>query len=174
MNIRYLRGWGGLGRVEHVPAPPQDRLHKSGLTIVYLVEGDLLEATSLPYEALQGALVAAELEGAHVFRTGCVQETAKLLGILQSKMQIGCRMPTHTLATKKRAKDSDLSTIWVKQIACIPSFSETIARAILTQCGTLRDLQEALRAPAFPPTPISPAGTLLGKARLEKLRQVFA
>ena len=39
-----------------MPAPPQDRLHKSGLTIVYLVEGDLLEATSLPYEALQGAL----------------------------------------------------------------------------------------------------------------------
>ena len=153
-------------------AEQKDRLYKSGLTVVYLIEGNLRDA-SFTYESLLGACVSAELEGAHVFRTWDIKETTELLGCLQRKMIAPRHAPTDTLATNKRKKDGELETIWTRQIACIPRFSEAVSRAILQHFGSLRDLQDALRAPAFPDVPIRGEGALLGKARIEKLRAVF-
>ena len=156
-------------------AEQKDRLSKSGLTVVYIIEGELKEDAAM-HGALLSSLVRAEVvERVHVFRTWDLKETKRLLELLREKMPEHCRIPNGTLATSKRKKDNSLENIWIRQIACIPLFSESVARAILLHFGSLRDLQEALRAPApFPDVPIHPSGSLLGKARIEKLREVFA
>ena len=156
-------------------AEQKDRLSKSGLTVVYIVEGELKEDAAM-HGALLSSLVRAEVvERVHVFRTWDLKETKRLLELLQEKMPEHCHIPNNTLATSKRKKDNSVENIWIRQIACIPLFSESVARAILLHFGSLRDLQEALRAPApFPDVPIHPSGSLLGKARIEKLREVFA
>ena len=141
------------------------------------VEGELKDDPTM-HGALLSALVRAEVvENAHVFRTWDMKETKRLLEHLRDKMGSACHAPTETLATStsKRKKDNAVENIWIRQIACIPLFSESVARAILVHFGSLRDLQEALRTPGpFPDVPIHPKGTLLGKARIEKLREVFA
>ena len=57
---------------------------------------------------------------------------------------------------------------------CIPSFSESIARAILQHFnGSMRELRDALRAPVpFPDVPISATGRL-GRERIAKLQEIF-
>ena len=156
-------------------AEQKDRLSKSGLTVVYIIEGELKEDAAM-HGALLSSLVRAEVvERVHVFRTWDLKETKRLLELLREKMPEHCHVANDTLATSKRKKDNSLENIWIRQIACIPLFSESVARAILLHFGSLRDLQEALRAPApFPDVPIHPSGSLLGKARIEKLREVFA
>jgi len=123
---------------------------------------------------LLGALVNLELMGVHVFRTWSLPETKDLLQHLLTKMQSSPSTPMQTLVTNKRRKFSEPNTIWIRQIACIPTFSESIARAILQHFnGSMRELCEALGAPAqFPDVPISATGRL-GKARIAKLKEIF-
>ena len=77
--------------------------------------------------------------------------------------------------TNKRKKDSILENIWIRQLACVPNISESIARAIVGHFGSLVALVEALKGSpeAFPNVVIHASGTKLGKARLNKLREVF-
>jgi len=76
--------------------------------------------------------------------------------------------------TNKRRKFSEPTTIWIRQIMCIPSFSVTIARAILQHFdGSMRELHDALRIPVpFPDVAISATGRL-GKERIAKLQAIF-
>jgi len=150
-----------------------DRLLKTGLSVVYIVEGDLKDAR-FSVASLWGAVIRAELmEGVYVFRTWCLAETKELLDHLVTKMVCQTRKPTQTLVTNKRRKFSDPSAIWIRQIACIPTFSEAIARAILQHFnGSMRELREALRTPHFPDVPIS-ATARLGKARIAQLQVIF-
>ena len=150
-----------------------DRLFKSGFTVVYIIEGSLKDA-NFHFESLLGALINAEFAGAHVFRTWDIIETKQLIVHMRNKVSSACHVPTETLATNKRKKDSNIENIWIRQITCIPSFSEGIARAILTHFGSMSALREALMAEAFPEIPIHPSGRLLGQARIDKLREVFA
>ena len=149
----------------------RDRLFKTGLTVVYIIEGDVARACRLE---LLGALVNVELMGVHVFRTWSLAETKDLLQHLLTKMQGSSSTPTQTLVTNKRRKFSEPTTIWIRQIMCIPSFGETIARAILQHFnGSMRELQDALRTPVpFPDVPISATGRL-GKERIAKLQAIF-
>ena len=172
----WVLNWGVKNRDAHEDddIPFDDRLFKSGFTVLFIVEGALQEAPAMR-ESLLGALVKAEvLERAHVFRTWDINESKQLLEYLREKMRSSCHVPTDTLAACKRKKDSSVENIWIRQLACIPGFSEQIARAITEHFGSLRGLEEALRADAFPDVPIHPSGRLLGKARIEKLREVFA
>ena len=126
----------------------QSRLFASGST-VFIIEGDLRN-TSLPYKSLLGAVVNCELrDTAHVFRTWDVNETAHLLTHLAQKMQAVHAAPSGFITAKhKRASDPDIC--WMRQLMCIPSISERIARKLLDEFGSLPQLQDALRSDHFP------------------------
>ena len=137
----------------------RDRLFKTGLSVIYIVEGDVASACR---PELLGALVNLELMGVHVFRTWSLPETKDILQHLWTKMQSSSSTPMQTLVTNKRRKFSEPNAIWIRQITCIPSFSESIARAILQHFnGSMRELRDALMAPVpFPDVPISATGRL--------------
>ena len=108
-----------------------------------------------------------------LFRTWDVAGTVQLFGQLAKKAEVPHGAPVNTLGTSKRKKDSHTENIWMRQIACIPTFSEGVARALMAHFGTMADLQRALRAPLeFPNVHISPR-LMLGKARLAKLVEVL-
>ena len=44
----------------------------------------------------------------------------------------------------KRKRDAELETCWVRQLMCIPSISERVARKLLEEFGTLPAVQRAL------------------------------
>ena len=127
----------------------------------------------MPYGALVGAyLNASLLEGVEVFRTLNIQETKFLLVTLAKKCQATSNTPARGLVSKRKKADS-LENIWVRQLASVPAISESIAVAILQHFGTMSQLREALQDPRhFPSVPLS-RGACLGKARIEKLREVL-
>ena len=150
------------------------RLLSSGLKIFYVLEGDFRNVAALPYGALVGAyLNASLLEGVEVFRTLNIQETKFLLVTLAKKCQTTSNTPARGLVSKRKKADS-LENIWIRQLASVPTISESIAVAILQHFGTMSQLREALQDPRqnFPSVPLS-RGTCLGKARIEKLRVVL-
>ena len=133
-------------------------MYNLGYKVVFIVEGNLKDASST-YESLLGAVVNAELtEGAHVFRTWDIRESKFLIEHLQKKMPSHCHAPTNSLVTNKRKKDNDVENIWVRQLACIPLISEGIARAIIVHLGSMRDLRDALQSSVFPDVPIRASG----------------
>ena len=57
----------------------KDRLYNLGYTVLFIVEGNLKDA-SFTFESLLGAVVNAELtEGTHVFRTWDIREAMFLI-----------------------------------------------------------------------------------------------
>ena len=145
------------------------RLLRAGYNYVFLiVEGDLSE-TNLPHEALLGACINAELrDSSHLIRTACVEETALVIKQLVSKCADGPPgIPSGIQPKSKRVRDSE--TVWVRQLMCIPSISERIARLLLDHFGTLRAIQEALEdIDSFPKIRLDPR-TCIGKKRLQML-----
>ena len=96
----------------------------------YLVEGDL-SSTTLPHETLLGACINAELRpGSHLIRTACVEETAIVIRLLINKCARPPGVPSGIQPKSKRVRDSE--TVWVRQLMCIPSISERIARLVWT------------------------------------------
>ncbi len=109
-------------------------MYNLGYTVLFIVEGNLKDA-SFTFESLLGAVVNAELaEGTHVFRTWDIKETHQLIQQLHKKMPLHCHAPTDSLVTNKRKKDNTIENIWIRQLACIPLISEGIARAISARC----------------------------------------
>ena len=76
-------------------------------------------------------------------------------------------VPSGSHQTSKRKRDSE--TVWIRQLMCIPSISERIARLLLEHFGSLRELQEALQdLRSFPKVRLNDR-TCIGKARLKIL-----
>jgi len=150
------------------------RMMTSGYSrVFYLVEGDL-SSTNLPHETLLGACINAELrDGVHVVRTACVEETAMVVTQLVKKCAGGHRgVPSGIHPPSKRQRDSE--TVWMRQLVCIPSISERIARTLLEHFGTLRALQEALAdVKTFPRIRLD-ARTCMGKSRIQMLARYLA
>jgi len=99
-----------------------------------------------------------------------IEETANLLRHLVQKMGFfhappsGLRPPV-----SKRKRDADVETCHLRQLMCIPSISEKIARKLLEEFGSLPALQTALAdIENFPRVKLDDRSAL-GKARLEKL-----
>jgi len=109
------------------------------------------------------------------FSTGQPTSYKHLLLQLAKKFEGKVDAPKTLGVTNKRKKDSEIETIWIRQLMCIPMISEGVARAIMKHFGNPTDLREALKAPTkdFPDVQISP-NTLLGKARIKKLAEVFS
>ena len=131
------------------------------------MEGDL-SSTNLPHETLLGACINAELRpGSHLIRTACVEETAIVIRLLIDKCARPPGVPSGIQPKSKRVRDSE--TVWVRQLMCIPSISERIARVLLDHFGTLRALQEALEdIDSFPQIRLD-ARTCIGKTRVHML-----
>ena len=72
--------------------------------------------------------------------------------------------------TSKRKRDAELETVHVRQLMCIPSISERIARKLLARFGNVPALQCALLEPGDFPRVQLDDRTTLGRARLAKLR----
>ena len=150
------------------------RMMTSGYSrVFYLVEGDL-SSTSLPHETLLGACINAELrDGVHVVRTACVEETGMVVMQLVKKCAGKARgVPSGICPPSKRQRDSE--TVWIRQLMCIPSISERVARKLLEHFGDMRTLREALGdMNSFPRVRLD-ARTCIGKARLQLLARYLA
>ena len=147
----------------------QSRLFDTGIPVVFILEGDFRN-TAIGYQSMIGASVNAELrKHAHVFRTWDINETAYLLSHLVSKIPALHLKPSGIQLTSKRKRDADVETCWLRQLMCIPSISERIARALLTEFGSLPKLQKALAdLETFPLIKLDER-TSIGKVRRQKL-----
>ena len=149
-----------------------NRLHATGCSHIFiLVEGDL-RSTSMNHESLLGACINAELrQNAHVIRTTDLEETAAVVRHLVQKGGSPPAMPPGVLnpPVSKRKRDADREACWIRQLMCIPSISESIARKLLEEYGTLPAIQRALAdIKNFKKIPLN-SRTCLGNARLQKL-----
>ena len=154
----------------------KDRLLKSGCTVVYIIEGDLRKA-KFTYDALVGVCVNTTLrDDVYLHRTSDISETKSVIEHLVKKFQ-SMVAPPKVLAgiTCKRKKDSQVETIWVRQLMCVPMINESIATTIMKHFGSMTELQQALRGDLkdFPEVRISPI-SCLGASRIKKLAEVFA
>ena len=74
-----------------------------------------------------------------------------------------------TPPVSKRKRDAEREVCWIRQLMCIPSISERIARKLLEEYGTLPAIQRALvDIKSFKKIRLDDR-TCLGNARLQKL-----
>ena len=152
----------------------KDRLLKSEYKVFYILEGDFRDVKGcLPYGALFGAYTNASLlDGVVVFRTLNIEETKYLIVSLANKCQTISKTPLRGLVSKRK-KDGDTENIWVRQLTCVPTISESIAVVLLKHFGSMSSLREALQEQhSFPKVPLS-RSVSLGKARIAKLAEVL-
>ena len=123
------------------------RLHATKCrSIFFLVEGDL-RSTSLPHASLLGACLNAELRpNSHVIHTADLEETAAVIRALVQKVKKPPGLPAQIMTPpmSKRQRDATREGCWVRQLMCVPSISERIARKLLDEYGTLPAIQAAL------------------------------
>ena len=153
------------------------RLFGSGCQVVYCLEGDFKETGM--YKSLVGAWISAEVRRCYCFRTLDLQETFLVLRGLVAKLgHAHSPVPSGGLAPprlSKRKRDGELDTCWVRQLMCIPTVSETVARKLLGHFGTPEKLREALRSTdqKFPRIQLTEK-TALGTARIATLAKHLA
>ena len=153
----------------------RERLLEVGCRIVYIIEGDFAEVTSFSYESLLGATVNANLrKNSYMFRTFDLHETVRLISHLVAKMQRWTPgapsglQPPQTISKRKR--EESVENVWIRQLMCVPSVSETVARALLEEFGSLQKLQRALEGSEGMPRVRLGDRLCLGKTRVATLR----
>jgi len=155
------------------------RLFASGHRVVYVFEGDLRETGM--YHSRLGAWVNSELRRCYVFRTLDLEESFTVLRDLTKKLEHPRAFtvsPSGGLApprlTSKRKRNAEIETCWIRQLMCIPSISEQVARRLIEHFGTLAQLQDALRsAEKFPRIRLNEK-TSLGQTRVKTLAKYLA
>ena len=148
------------------------RLREVGCRVILIVEGDL-RATSLNYDSLMGACINAEMrKESCVIRSMDLHETAAVVRHLVAKGESEPGMPSCTLTipgVSKRERVKERKTCWVRQLMCIPTISERIAKKLLEEFGTLPAIQQALDNPkAFKRIRLDDR-SCLGDQRIKKL-----
>lgn len=150
------------------------RLHQAGYRrIFWLIEGDL-KGYSVAYESLLGACVNMTLRNqSHLIRTHSVAETAAVVKQLVEKGRCPPGVPSGAVPPApftKRKRDADKETVCLRQLMCVPTISERVAKKLIQQFGTLPALQRALAdIDSFPRIRLDEK-TCLGEARLRTLR----
>ena len=95
-----------------------------------------------------------------------------MIQLLVRKIGAPPGVPSGIQPTSKRKRDEE--TVWVRQLMCIPSISERIARLLLKHFVNLRALQEALEdTDNFPKIRLDDR-TCIGKTRLKMLARYLA
>ena len=143
-------------------------MHSGYRSVFFVVEGDL-SSTNLPHETLLGACINAGLQpGSHLIRSACIEETVLVIKQLANKLAGGPPgIPSGLQPKSKRERNEE--TVWIRQLMCIPSISERIARLLLEHFGNLRDLQDALEdLKSFPKIRLDDR-TCIGKTRIKTL-----
>jgi len=145
------------------------RLYESNCKIFYIIEGDLRD-TTMPYNALVSAILNAEMRAhTHVIRTMDVDETATYIRHLYQKCEGSLSTGIPTIITKKRKRDANKDIVFARQLMCIPSISENVAKKLYEQFGNITKLQEALQSKAkFPKVALDEKHNI-GKKRIEIL-----
>ena len=127
----------------------------------------------IPYNSLWSACLNTELRKAsHMIRTWDVNESAAVVRLLFQKGGAPPAIPsgvTPGTTLTKRKRDADPSLVFMRQLQCIPTVSETVARKLHERFGTLTQLQKALLdKKTFPRIELG-NNRGLGKVRIEKL-----
>ena len=148
----------------------KSRLLDSGAKVFIVVEGDFRSAR-FPYDRLIAACAAATVrDGCPVIRTLSLAETAVTIKHMAKHACSSAHSPTLGVAKRKR----DEENVFVRMLMCIPSFSESVARAVASHFDSVGALREALQDPkSFPRISIS-STAILGKARIKRLSAAFA
>ena len=151
------------------------RLHEANYDkIFWLIEGSL-EGHTISPESLWGACITMTLRTKSFFiRALDVNETAFVVKQLIKKCRTqpgipnGVQMPT---PMTKRKRDADKHLVYLRQLMCIPSVSEGVAKKLQEHFNSLPALQEALAdIDTFPSIRLNEK-SCIGKARLQKLRE---
>ena len=151
------------------------RLSSSGLHVFYILEGDFKAVQGLPYGAIVGAYSNLLLRQgvATVIRTADIFETKFILTQLAQKCQAIAKPMPLGVVCSKRKKDDDKRSIWIRQLACIPTISEHIAATLLDHFGSMSALREALRSPETLPVVKLSRGSCSFKKRIAKLATIL-
>lgn len=150
------------------------RLHQAGYRrIFWLVEGDL-HGHAVQHESLLGACVNMALrKQSHLIRTYSIEETAAVVRQLVEKCRCPPGVPSGAAPPApltKRKRDCDKATVCLRQLCCVPTISERIAKRLVDQFGTMPALQRALAdIDSFPQVRLDEK-TCIGRARLLRLR----
>ena len=154
------------------------RLFACGKKLVIIIEGDLRDAEAM-YKHVLGAYLSMSLRDVNVLRTWNAAETFAVLVSLIEKLEHrtlgapvvcwndGLQVPKMRGKTSKRARDAEC--VEARQLMCIPSISEKVARTLLQQFGDMSNLRLALSDPTSFPTVQLGDKTKLGKARFNSL-----
>ena len=154
----------------------KSRLLCAECQIFYILEGAFKEAQGLPYGSLISAYTNVTLlPDVKVLRSTDIYETKFMLTQLARQCEARCpqKYPISRVCTSKRKKDNDVRNIWIRQLACIPTFSEHIASALVDQFQSMSALRDALREPRTFPVVLLRNGSKLGKKRIAKLSAVL-
>jgi ERCC4-type nuclease len=123
------------------------RLKESGVPAMFVVEGSL-DGCAIQRRTLVSAISnTITRDSMHVIRTYSVHETCEYIQHLAGNMAV----PPPTRSTlraprSKRCRESDPAVVYIRQLMCIPSVSETIAHNIAQEYTSLPVLQESLAA----------------------------
>ncbi len=157
----------------------KQRILDSGKRPVFVFEGDFREAGSM-YKSVFSAWVGLSSRGqgcALVFRTWDVGETFDLLCALVGRLEhpppcAPLSTSSSTLDAPKLAskRDKNADCVFIRQLMCVPSVSEHVARALVDHFGNIVALQEALKKSpkTFPIIDLGNKQTV-GKAQIEHL-----
>ena len=138
-------------------------------------EGDFKAVRGLPYGSIVGAYSNLLLHQgiATVIRTADIFETKFVLTQLAQKCQAIAKPVPLGVVCSKRKREGDTRSIWIRQLACIPTISENIAVTLLDHFGSMSALREALSSPeTFPVVQLS-RDSCLGKKRIAKLATIL-
>ena len=126
------------------------RLFSCSKKVYIIIEGDL-RSTDGMYKHVFGAWLNMSLRGVDVLRTWDANETFATLVSMIQKLEhwlpgsppLGLLIPkTKGKMTSKRGRDAN--EVETRQLMCIPSISERIARKLLQQFGGMSHLRAAL------------------------------
>ena len=148
------------------------RLSEASCKVFFIIEGNLREDWGIQYNSLISSLLNAELRtNTHVIRTFCVEESATIIKHLSQKCDGSLPTGVPTVITKKRKRDADPNLVFMRQLMCIPTISENVAKKLLEKFSSINELQKALNNKAeFPKIMLNPK-TSLGKTRINTLRK---
>ena len=146
------------------------RSSEASCKIFFIIEGDLREDLGIQYNSLISSLLNAELrKNTHVIRTMDIKETVTIIKHLSQKCDGSLPTGIPTTITKKRKRDADPDLVFMRQLMCIPTISENVAKKLLERFSSINELQKALNKKAEFPKIMLDTKNSLGKKRIETL-----
>ena len=158
----------------------KNRLYESGKRPVFIFEGDLRDAGPM-YKSVFGAWMGLSSRGqgcAIVLRSWDITETFDILCTLVERLEhappssppVGTSALAAPKLASKQEKNNEAHNVFLRQLMCVPTISEGIARKLAEEFSSLTALQEALAADEFPTIYVTDKQKL-GKARLQHLKR---